>query len=382
MPRTPSVLIVQTIVPDFRQPLFREMEASLADAGVRLRVAHGMEPGPGAHRPTRLAAPLGLTLRNRWLFGRRVLLQPVGAAIRAADLVVIEHANRHLPTIVRTLASGRRRPLVAFWGHGRNRQAANPTAWTERLKATTVRWADWWFAYTDGSVRHLEELGVARNRITVVPNTIDTRSLADAVRTCSTDERAAWRKRNGIPPDATLGLFCGSLYREKDLPMLLNAAAQVRAEVERFHLVIGGDGPERPQVEAAARAAPWIHYVGPLAGQDKATAFRDAEVLLNPGLVGLAIVDGFAAGLPFLTTHRDVHSPEIEYLEDDVNGRCTAASADAFARAVVALLRDDETRARLAAGARASADRVALPDSARRFTDGIVACLRQGGRLS
>jgi L-malate glycosyltransferase len=36
--------------------------------------------------------------------------------------------------------------------------------------------------------------------------------------------------------------------------------------------------------------------------------------MLMPGLVGLAVLDAFADGIPRVTTVIEYHSPEIEYL--------------------------------------------------------------------
>ena len=88
-----------------------------------------------------------------------------------------------------------------------------------------------------------------------------------------------------------------------------------------------------------------------------------------------------ALGFRLATTRRAFHSPEIEYLQDGVNGVLTAATAAGFASGVTAVLEDDELRARLQAGARATAEQLALANSVERFADGIVACLRRGRRL-
>ena len=46
-------------------------------------------------------------------------------------------------------------------------------------------------------------------------------------------------------------------------------------------------------------------------------ALSRANLMLIPGLVGLAVVDSFAAQCPVVTTDFRGHSPEFEYIEWD-----------------------------------------------------------------
>lgn len=67
-----------------------------------------------------------------------------------------------------------------------------------------------------------------------------------------------------------------------------------------------------------------------------------ARVFLMPGLVGLAILDAGAAGLPLVTTDYPWHSPEIAYLDPGVNGLPIRLWRDpgAYVDAVAGLLAD------------------------------------------
>ena len=77
-----------------------------------------------------------------------------------------------------------------------------------------------------------------------------------------------------------------------------------------------------------------------------------------PGLVGLAVVDSFAAGCPLVTVDLDLHSPEIEYLRDGVNGVCLPGGTGpaAYAEAVADLLDDPARLEVLREGCREAAD--------------------------
>ena len=80
-----------------------------------------------------------------------------------------------------------------------------------------------------------------------------------------------------------------------------------------------------------------------------------------------------------VTTDVPYHSPEIDYLEDGVNGAVVleSDSVQAYADRVVRLLRDGDERELLIAGCRAAAARYSVENMAERFADGVVAALGQ-----
>jgi glycosyltransferase involved in cell wall biosynthesis len=128
-------------------------------------------------------------------------------------------------------------------------------------------------------------------------------------------------------------------------------------------------------MHAAAARHQFVHYVGPAFGPDRAAYFAISDVFLMPGLVGLAIVDAFTIGLPLFTTDIPIHSPEIEYLEPEINGVVTAQSVDAYAAAVCRVLDDPTAFARMRAAARATAARLTLAHMVEAFATGIARCL-------
>lgn len=127
-----------------------------------------------------------------------------------------------------------------------------------------------------------------------------------------------------------VGLYVGSLYREKRLDFLLEAGALLAQRLPDFRLIIIGDGSLRDMIEEAANNHVWLHYVGRRINRDKARFLKLADVILNPGLVGLGILDAFVAGIPIITTDCGIHSPEIDYLRQGENGFMTANSIKAY----------------------------------------------------
>jgi glycosyltransferase involved in cell wall biosynthesis len=367
------VLIVETQMKQYRQRFFTELAGRLAQQGVELRILYSA--AHGAERTKRdtveLDGDIGIKVPGLWLFGNRVLFQPIWRYVRTADLVITEQGNKLLFNYVLLVLSRLGVKRIAYWGHGYNHQASG-SGISEWLKRKLVDRVDWWFAYTDGVARYLVDHGVARDTISVLYNTIDTSELSTAISTLDSASRAATRARLGIPEHARVGLFCGSLYTEKKLAFLIESARYIRARIAGFHLVVVGDGPDRATVERASRELPYVHYVGAAFGPARASYFAIADVFMMPGLVGLAVVDAFAAGLPVLTTDVPLHSPEIEYVADGVNGVMTRHDTAAYGDATIEVLSDANRLERMGHAALEMARSLTLDRMVAAFADGVV----------
>lgn len=375
-----EVLIVQSMAKQYRVPFFEGLHAALARDGMRLRVAYG-DPPPHERSKgddVELDPAYGVRVPGRWWWGDRLYYQPVLPLARAADLVVVEQANKNLVNLPLILRARLGRSRIAYWGQGRNvlTTERSPSEW---LKARTLGLVDWWFAYTRGVAGYLTSHGVRPGVVTVVQNAIDTRQFRHQLDSVTSAELTELRDRLGIAATDPVGLFCGSLYAEKRVDFLIDAARRVRAEVPGFHLLVVGAGPA--ERELAASAGPSIHFLGRQAGRTKATAFRLADLFVMPAWVGLSVLDAFAAGLPVLTTDLPGgQGVEAEYIEHGHNGLITAPQIVPYAAAAAEVLRNTALRARLARGARAAGDRYSIEAMVENFQRGIHRCLDSAAR--
>ena len=166
------------------------------------------------------------------------------------------------------------------------------------------------------------------------------------------------------------------MYAEKQIPLLIEAASFVQASTPAFTLLAVGAGPHQHLFTEAATTRPWLKVLGPKFGADKAVCFAVADVFVMPGLVGLAVLDSFTAGLPVITTRYLYHSPEIEYVSSGENGLVTALNAEAYAAALIELLQTPAELNRLKAGARASSTYYTVERMVENFAQGILAALK------
>jgi hypothetical protein len=118
-----------------------------------------------------------------------------------------------------------------------------------------------------------------------------------------------------------------------------------------------------------------MHLLGVRKGVEKALYFRMGDVMLNPGLVGLHIVDAFCAGMVMMTTRTARHSPEVAYLRDGENGVYCGDTPEAYAKDVLDVIQSPVRLAEMKAKAFADSDHYTLENMVKNFAGGIEAAL-------
>lgn len=225
----------------------------------------------------------------------------------------------------------RRRLLVA---------AAN--RWARRALAVSEVIRDAWAA-----------VGLARGRITVVHNGVETGRVG-----LGSEAAAAVRRELRVPGDAPLVLTVSVLRPGKGLAVLLEAVPAVLTEHPRARFAVVGDGPERRRLEQRAaaaglgRAVVWAGF-----RRDVPAFLAAADLFVLPSrddAFPTVLLEAQAAGVPVVAS-RAGGIPEI--VEDGTTGLLAPpGDAAALARAVSALLADPAARRRLAEAGRRRAE--------------------------
>lgn len=377
-PPTPlKVVVLQHRLLHYRVRLFESLRRSCAQRDIEFCLVHG-QPTPREARKDDTGSldwADAVVNRSASIGGKDLLWQPFPKRHLDADLVVMMQENRLLsnyPWLFR-LRGGHAK--LAYWGHGRNLQSHRPDGLRERWKRRLVGQVDWWFAYTVRTREILLADGYPAERITVLDNAIDNEAFERDLAAVSVARVRALRQDIDGGDVAALGLFCGSLYPDKQLPYMIDAADRIHAACPQFRLVVIGDGPSAGVIQAAAQTRPWLKWLGALRGAEKAAWFRTADLIINPGAVGLHVLDAFCSGTPMITTREARHGPEVAYLEHGVNSLMVSGDATIYANAAIELLGDPMRLESLKRAAVRDARRYTLDNMVSRFAAGIELCL-------
>lgn len=371
-----EVVFVTRILTHYRVPFHERVRSLLAENTVKYRLITGQPTLNEAKKGDLGNLSWAEEIQNKALLGlEKLTWQPIMKKISSSDLVIIGQENKHIVNYPLQIARKPNRKIALF-GHGRNFQSRAPGGPAERWRRFWATKCDWWFGYTEETRQCIEALGFPAQRITVFNNAVDTSALRAIADDIAPDEVSAASLALGAKGN-NIAIFVGGLYADKRLDFLVAAADKVRARIPDFELVVVGGGEDMPRMQQLAARRRWLFIAGPRFGREKAALMLGAKLFLMPGLVGLAVLDAAALGLPVVTTAWPWHSPEIAYLQDEVNGVIVPQWQDtsAYATEIVRLLNDEAARTRLTEAARATAARYTIDAMAERFASGILEAL-------
>ena len=345
--RRPRVLqVVLSLHPGGTERLLVELVTRL-DAAIPMAVACLDERGAWAldiERANIRVSALGRTPGFHPTLGRAIARE----ARRHGATVI--HAHHYSPFVYSALSRFWRSGCpVIFTEHGRLSDAG-PSSKRRLANQMFGHVPGRAFAVSEDVRAHLVGEGFRPERVGVIYNGISVGPLP------GTASRAAARARLGVGDAVSVIGTVGRLDPVKDFRTLIEAMGSV-CKVRQSVLVIVGDGPERPALEAAARDLGLTDAVRFLGHRDDAREWLAAcDVYANSSIsegVSLTILEAMAAGLPIVATEVG-GTPEIV---DASCGRLVPArSATGLAAAAIDLLERRDLRQVLGQAARQRAE--------------------------
>jgi glycosyltransferase involved in cell wall biosynthesis len=336
--------VITNVISPYRTPVFEQLAKR---PGCDLLVVYEAATEPNRRWSADAELPFRHELLLSWTLDLRVIAphayafihvprNPLAALARfRADAVVAWGGGIwSSPANLAALAARGRRgwALVPSWEGfasptpSRPRRLAEP--WVRRFMRSGDAWLAWGRRAADDVVR----LGATPARVVGAPQVALPLPAADA--------------RRGRRDRALL--YVGHLTERKGVPHLLEAMRRL----PDTELWIAGDGPLRPEVEAAAARGLRVTLHGHLDPAGLAGLYARAAALVLPSLNdvwGLVVNEAVATGTPVVTTDQVAAADEL--VEHDVTGYVVpAADSDALADALVRVLGWDDRRR--AAGAR------------------------------
>ena len=219
------------------------------------------------------------------------------------------------------------------------------TWWRERFKRLLVGQYD---AALVGGTTHrayLEKLGFPSSRVSFGLHAVDNAYFCRRAADVRADP-SAYRDFPGLGDEAPFFLTANRFTPRKNLPRLLRAYGRYRARTSRpWRLVLLGDGPERPRLEALVRQASigGVTFAGFRQIDETPTYYGRAGAFVHPALAdqwALVVNEAMAAGLPVLVSTgagcaRDlVRDGENGYRFDPLDVRDLAAKMAQLATSV------------------------------------------------
>lgn len=149
-------------------------------------------------------------------------------------------------------------------------------------------------------------------------------------------------RRFGLPQDQPILAYVGRLDAEKHLPILLRAFIRVQSVMPHVHLLIVGDGTERPLLESLANELGIAHQVtftGRVSDEDLVALHKVGTVFCMPSpaeLQSIATLEAMASGKPVVAVDAGALR---ELCQHERNGYLVEQDDDeAIARSVLHIL--------------------------------------------
>ena len=209
------------------------------------------------------------------------------------------------------------------------------------LETRVFRTADAVTCICEGLRLDIIARGIAQEKVTVIPNAVDTARFTYPV---LRDEKLAHAL--GLDQARVLG-FLGSFYAYEGLTLGLRALPEILDRVPQARLLLVGGGPEEAELKALADRmgiADKVLFAGRVPHDQVARYYSLVDLLLYPRMrmrltdlvTPLKPLEAMAQGKPVLASDVGGHR---ELIRDGENG-CLfrAGSAEALAAAAVALL--------------------------------------------
>jgi 1,2-diacylglycerol 3-alpha-glucosyltransferase len=181
-----------------------------------------------------------------------------------------------------------------------------------------------------------------------------------------------------IPADAPVVLYAGRLAKEKNLGLLFRVFRRVLEAEPKAVLLLAGTGPweaEARRIVAELGIGSATRFAGVLDARRLALCYVDANVFGFPSLAdtqGMVLVEAKAAGLPSVCV--DAYGPAI-VIRNGVDGLLVPDDDQAFAAALLRVIRQPALRATLSAAGLRDAERFSVSAMARRY-EGVYEAAR------
>lgn len=194
--------------------------------------------------------------------------------------------------------------------------------------------------------QYLQRFGVQSRAVEVIPTGVEFHPRVV--------EREEARARYGLPREHPILVYVGRLAREKNLNLLLEMLPLAQRDVPDVLLWLVGSGNAEEALQKQVhqmRLAASVRLQGRVPHEHISAVYAAADLFVFPSVTetqGLVLWEAQAHGLPCVVVNEG-GAPES--VRDGVDGLLVPNEAQAFAQAVVRLLKDDDLRRKMSENA-------------------------------
>lgn len=365
------IVVVQPVLTSYRKTFFEGVVTRLAEAGHTCVVVTGKERGTRRHAVT---ATWHRERSSRSFRISSAVVRYFGSLsdLRRADLAVVPLStlwvDSYAALIMRRVGLGPKAVIV--WGHIDSHSGTHYGI-RERLVDAQLKFSDFVFSYTERGRASAIVRGIDESRVSSLNNTVDLKSLAQAVEADASDSSQSLLGRLGLNKQKTFS-YIGGLDGAKRIDFLADVLDELWVRDRDVRLLVGGTGAQADLLQPGVDRGQVIR-LGNVDEKAKAEMAAVSSAILMPGRVGLVAAESFVLGLPIITTENPFHAPEFYYLTPGVDCVVTANSVKAYAQSVERLMANPEKLVCLARAARSKSGWPSLEHMMDVFVQG---CLR------
>jgi glycosyltransferase involved in cell wall biosynthesis len=278
---------------------------ALVAAGHRVELVSSFRSYDGSGDAARQAAlrAQGLSLAERLVAQWRE-----GSSAMRPDLWFTYHVYYKAPDWIGPGASAALGiPYVVAEASHAPKRAGGPWALGHDAAREAIRRADLVISPSRDDVACLEPLAACRSRVLHLPPFLDAAPFRAAAEGRPV-HRARLARSRGLDPDEPW-IVVGAMMRPGDKAASYRELAAVLAGIAdlRWQLVVAGDGPARPEIEAllVAAAPGRVRLLGEVPLADVAGVYAACDLCLWPAVneaYGMAMLEAQAAGVPVVSS--------------------------------------------------------------------------------
>jgi glycosyltransferase involved in cell wall biosynthesis len=190
-------------------------------------------------------------------------------------------------------------------------------------------------------VEYYKDMGVSNDKIDIVPNGIDLVQFENL------PKRGSFKRKNGLTDNNQVILFLGRIHKRKGVELLISAFAGLTKEFDKARLVVAG--PDDGYLLALKSLTKELGlndrvlFVGPLYGEEKLSAYVDADIytlMASYEIFGVTILEALSCGTPVVVAD----DCGIADIIKNKAGLVVPHEKEPLRKALYSLLADDKMR--------------------------------------